>query len=86
MFNINRIVLATNKKYANFSFFKLINISFRYRYAKMTHNLYTDLMMSDLSPLNRVAFSDKLSVLSPSKYIKKTVQFLKNKTLLTLLF
>ena len=31
MFNINRIVLAINKKYANFIFFILINISFSFR-------------------------------------------------------
>ena len=39
MFNINRIVLAINKKYANCIFFILINISFRFRSAKMTHNV-----------------------------------------------
>ncbi len=40
MFNINRIVLAINKKYANCIFFILINISFRFRSAKMTHNVF----------------------------------------------
>ncbi len=42
--------------------------------------------MSDLSPPNRVALSDKRQILSPSKYRNKIVQFLKNKILFTLFF
>jgi len=48
--------------------------------------LYICLTMSDLSPPNWVALSDKRQILALSKYINKIVQFMKNKILLTLFF